>query len=105
MRLREHISALKTSRASAQRAIVEVNDSIHDDEENDNDGKMTGNGSRRSEAQLEQAVMMQELMAGKEELADLRAQVYLLEKEKVSQELRLADRTSVEAVLRGDGRA
>ena len=43
---------------------------------------------------LEMAVMQQELAAGREECADLRAKVYLLEKEKAAQELALGDRYS-----------
>ena len=41
---------------------------------------------------LEMAVLQQELMAGREECADLRAKVYLLEKEKGAQELAMGDR-------------
>ena len=41
---------------------------------------------------LEMAVLQQELMAGREESADLRAKVYLLEKEKGAQELAMGDR-------------
>ncbi len=52
------------------------------------------------QADLEHAVLHQELMALKEERADLKAKVYLLEKEKESQDLRLSDRMSVEMVLR-----
>ena len=42
----------------------------------------------------------QELMAGKEEIADLKAKVYLLDKEKAGLNMTLSDRLNVEAVLR-----
>ena len=45
------------------------------------------------------AVMQQELAAGREECADLRAKVYLLEKEKAAQELALGDRYSANRFL------
>lgn len=50
---------------------------------------------------MEAAVLQQELMAGREERADLRARIYLLEKEKSNADLMLADRVSLEQVLRG----
>lgn len=49
---------------------------------------------------LEAAILQQELMASREERADLRAKVYLLEKEKASLDLHLADKVSMEQVLR-----
>ncbi len=49
---------------------------------------------------LELAVAQQELMAGREENADLRAKVYLLEREKAGRELALADRANLEKMLR-----
>ena len=41
---------------------------------------------------LELAVLQQEVSAGREEVADLRAKVYLLEKEKGAMELAMGDR-------------
>ena len=72
VRLREHISALKSARASAQRAIVEVEEVNHDHEEVVAPPTREPEGSA---ARLEQAVLMQELMAGREERADFKAQV------------------------------
>ena len=54
----------------------------------------------QQQADLELAVMQQELMSSREEKADLRAKVYLLEKEKSGQDLALADRVAVEQTLR-----
>ena len=51
-----------------------------------------GNKSGGVVVDLEMAVLQQELMAGREESADLRAKVYLLEKEKGAQELAMGDR-------------
>lgn len=45
------------------------------------------------------AVMQQELAAGREECADLRAKVYLLEKEKAAQEHALGDRYSAAPLM------
>lgn len=49
---------------------------------------------------LETAVLMQELMAMKEERAELRAQMFLMEKEKESLELRLQSHESQEEAYR-----
>lgn len=58
-------------------------------------------GNRKGlHADLEEAVSRQELLAGKEEIADLRAKVYLLEKEKSSLELSMEDRHSIESILK-----
>uniref|UniRef100_A0ACB8ER01 Uncharacterized protein n=1 Tax=Sphaerodactylus townsendi TaxID=933632 RepID=A0ACB8ER01_9SAUR len=45
---------------------------------------------------LENAVLMQELMSMKEEMAELKAQLYLLEKEKKALELKLSSREAQE---------
>ena len=55
---------------------------------------------QQQQLDLETAVLHQELMGSKEEIADLRAKVYVLEKEKSGQELMLSDRVSVEQILR-----
>ena len=44
---------------------------------------------------LELAVLQQEVSAGREEVADLRAKVYLLEKEKGAMELAMGDRWAI----------
>jgi BMFP domain-containing protein YqiC len=99
--LREHISSLKTIRSSIQNSIVEL-EPLHNDPDlqiSGRDAKSSSRGSSQT-VDLEMAVVHQELMAGREENADLRAKVYLLEKEKSSQELTLSDRLSLEKMLR-----
>lgn len=97
-RLKDHISALKTVRASVQNSVVET-EPLHSnpDLSSPNCGKKNNNSDQ---VDLELAVIQQELMAGREEKADLRAKVYLLEKEKASQDLAISDRISLEHVLR-----
>lgn len=102
-RLRDHISYLKTVRSSIQGSIAEL-EPLHNDPDIP---KSLSSGSRQGSSQskynqldLEQAVLQQELMAGREDRADLRAKVYLLEKEKANQELMLADRVNIEQMLR-----
>ena len=99
-RLRDHISSLKTIRSSIQSSIVEL-EPLHADP----DVRSCSEGSRslpRNEVSkqldLEAAVLQQELMANSEEMTDLRAKVYLLDKEKAAQELLLSDRISMEQI-------
>ncbi len=76
MRLREQISALKAAWAVAQRAMVEVEEVNGEEEEVEGQGRGRGQGHpRQDQARLEEAVLVQELMAAKEEKADLKAQV------------------------------
>ena len=96
-RLRDHISYLKTIRSSIQGSIAEL-EPLHNDPDIPKALSSTRQGSQQLD--LEQAVLQQELMAGREERADLRAKVYLLEKEKANQELMLADRVNIEQMLR-----
>ncbi|XP_076323234.1 colorectal mutant cancer protein-like isoform X2 [Tachypleus tridentatus] len=90
-RLRDYIHQLKTERSAVKTTVVEL-ESVHID---------TGcrEPSTLMDSQkldLENAVLMQELMAVKEEKAELKAQVYLLEKEKGALELRLSSHEAQE---------
>ena len=99
-RLRESISQLKTIRASIQSTLVEV-ESIHS--ETSTSATLLASAKSKSrirQLEIEEAVMRQELMASREEKADLRAKVYLLEKEKTGLKMILQDRDCMEEVLR-----
>nr|XP_022311817.1 colorectal mutant cancer protein-like isoform X1 [Crassostrea virginica] len=92
-KLREYIHQLKAERASIKSTVMEL-ESLHADT-----AAITAETPRHAEAcrlDLENAVLMQELMAMKEEKAELRAQNYLLEKEKNALELRLSGKESRE---------
>ncbi|TRY69370.1 hypothetical protein TCAL_03782 [Tigriopus californicus] len=105
-RLRDHISSLKSIRASIQNSIVELEPLHHDPDLPLLTTSSSGTSTRRtlkeskSHVDLEHAVLQQELMASREEKADLRAKVYLLEKEKTNMDLIMADRISIEQMLR-----
>ncbi len=58
-----------------------------------------GNGPRTA-ADLETAVLVQELMAMREEKSDLRAQAYLLEREKRALELVINSQQAQESALK-----
>jgi len=77
-RLREHIGHLKVGRAQVQGTVMELESWVREESEA-REGEVRGSTMA---AELEAAVLVQELMAGREERADLRAKVYLLEKEK-----------------------
>lgn len=105
-RLRDHISSLKSIRASIQNSVVELEPLHHDPDLPLLTASSSGTSTRKalkeskSQADLEHAVLQQELMASREEKADLRAKVYLLEKEKTNMDLIMADRISIEQMLR-----
>ncbi|XP_035209833.1 colorectal mutant cancer protein-like isoform X2 [Stegodyphus dumicola] len=90
-RLREYIVQLKNDRAAVRTTVVEL-ESIHVDPINKDPPTIID----AQKLDLENAVLMQELMAMKEEKAELKAQVYLLEKEKTSLELQLSSREAQE---------
>ncbi|KAJ8311750.1 hypothetical protein KUTeg_011105 [Tegillarca granosa] len=90
-RLKEYIQHLKNERSSVKQTIMEL-ESVHIDQECIEPSKNVD----VQRIDLENAVLMQELMAIKEEKAELRAQNYLLEKEKRSLELRLSGKESQE---------
>ncbi|CAL1548279.1 unnamed protein product [Lymnaea stagnalis] len=95
VRLRDHIQQLKSERAAVRTTVLEL-ESVHVD-------PVTNEPRRRIEAQrldLENAVLVQELMAVKEEKAELKARSYLLEKEKRALELRLSGKETQEQAFR-----
>merc|ERR1719458_1462378 len=101
-RLREHIGRLKVLRAQVQGTVMEL-ESVHALMLREGEKKEKENIEERrvgSAAELETAVLVQELMAGREERADLRAQVYLLQKEKGLLETSRAGWEAQERVLR-----
>ncbi|XP_005097587.2 colorectal mutant cancer protein [Aplysia californica] len=95
LRLREHIQQLKTERSAVRTTVMEL-ESAHVD-------PLALEPRGRVEAQrldLENAVLVQELMAVKEEKAELKARSYLLEKEKRALELRLSGKETQETAYR-----
>ncbi|XP_044302017.1 colorectal mutant cancer protein isoform X1 [Varanus komodoensis] len=90
-RLKDYIQQLKNDRAAVKLTMLEL-ESIHIDPLS-YDAKPRGDSQRLD---LENAVLMQELMAMKEEMAELKAQLYLLEKEKKALELKLSSREAQE---------
>lgn len=80
-RLREHLVQLREERAALRATLLEL-ESVHIEPR----GASTLLDAHKLD--LENAVLMQELMAIKEEKAELKAQNYLLEKEKAALELR-----------------
>ncbi|CAC5416920.1 Colorectal mutant cancer protein [Mytilus coruscus] len=88
-RLREYIHRLTTDRAAIRLTVADL-ESIHVDPP----AMETRRDTQRFD--LENAVLMQELMAIKEEKAELKSHNYLLEKEKRSIELRLSGKEAQE---------
>lgn len=80
-RLREHLIQLREERTAVRATLLEL-ESVHVEPR----GATTLLDAHKLD--LENAVLMQELMAIKEEKAELKAQNYLLEKEKAALELR-----------------
>ncbi|XP_052412965.1 colorectal mutant cancer protein isoform X4 [Carassius gibelio] len=90
-RLKDYVQQLKNDRAAVKLTMLEL-ESVHIDPLN-YDLKPRADSHRLD---LENAVLMQELMAMKEEMAELKAQLYLLEKEKKALELKLSTREAQE---------
>ncbi|XP_067217257.1 colorectal mutant cancer protein isoform X3 [Linepithema humile] len=84
-RLRRHISRLKGERTMVRSTAVEL-ESVHAEPLN---SKNTISLAEARKLDLETAVLMQELMAMREDKAELRARVFLLEKERATIELKL----------------
>jgi len=98
MRLREHICQLKTIRATIQGTVVDLeplHNHVHATSTNIN-----STGLNSNQDQIENAVIKQELMASKEEIADLKAKIYVSDKEKTGLELTLQERRAMETMLR-----
>ncbi|KAJ9578304.1 hypothetical protein L9F63_005470, partial [Diploptera punctata] len=92
-RLRDHIGKLKTERSSVRATVVEL-ESCHAEP------LVSRQPISLAEARkldLETAVLMQELMAMREDKAELRARVYLLEKERSALELKLSSQEAHQA--------
>ncbi|XP_070545684.1 colorectal mutant cancer protein-like isoform X3 [Ptychodera flava] len=90
-RLKDYIQQLKNDRAAVRLTMLEL-ESVHID-------PLSHDIATRIDSQrldLENAVLMQELNAVKEEKAELKAQNYLLEKEKKAIELKLSTREAQE---------
>ncbi|XP_034948586.1 LOW QUALITY PROTEIN: colorectal mutant cancer protein [Chelonus insularis] len=87
-RLRRHISKLKNDRAMVRSTAVEL-ESVHVEPFN---SKNAISLAEARKLDLETAVLMQELMAMREDKAELRARVFLLEKERSNIELKLSAR-------------
>nr|CAD7402616.1 unnamed protein product [Timema poppensis] len=85
-RLRDHIGRLKTERSTVRATVVEL-ESCHVEPLA---VRHTISLAEARKLDLETAVLMQELMATREDKAELRARVYLLEKERASFELKLS---------------
>ncbi|XP_032829709.1 colorectal mutant cancer protein-like [Petromyzon marinus] len=90
-RLRDYAQQLRADCAAVTLTMLEL-ESVHLDALSC-DVKSRGDGSRLD---LENAVLMQELMAMKEEMAELKAQLYLVEKERKALELKLSTREAQE---------
>ena len=76
-RLREHICQLKTIRSTIQGTVLDL-EPFH----SRISSELKESTSKCSEEQLETAVLKQELMASREEMADLKAKIYVSEREK-----------------------
>ncbi|XP_076438920.1 colorectal mutant cancer protein-like isoform X2 [Babylonia areolata] len=105
-RLREYVLQLRGERAAVRATVMEL-EPLHVDPlwAGGPGGGCGGEGPGvrpldTTRLDLENAVLMQELMAMKEERAELKAAHYLLEKESRAQELRLAAHESTESAYR-----
>ncbi|TRY57209.1 hypothetical protein DNTS_003286 [Danionella cerebrum] len=98
-RLKDYIQQLKNDRAAVKLTVLEL-ESVHIDPDTQSHPNThqhpAGDAADTHRLDLENAVLMQELMAMKEELAELKAQLYLLEKEKKALELKLNTREAQE---------
>ncbi|XP_023711663.1 colorectal mutant cancer protein isoform X4 [Cryptotermes secundus] len=92
-RLRDHIGKLKTDRSSVRATVVEL-ESCHAEPLSTRQPMSLAEARKLD---LETAVLMQELMAMREDKAELRARVYLLEKERSALELKLSSQEAHQA--------
>ena len=92
IKLKEWINQLKASRGSIQATLIKDLESHHPEHDLRPIESKT--------ADLEIAVLVQELMAMREEKADLRAQVHLLEKEKKALDLIISSQQAQEHALK-----
>ncbi|XP_021332394.1 colorectal mutant cancer protein isoform X2 [Danio rerio] len=92
-RLKDYVQQLKNDRAAVKLTMLDL-ESVHIEPLSPELRTRGGGDAQRLD--LENAVLMQELMAMKEEMAELKAQLYLLEKEKKALELKLSSREAQE---------
>ena len=97
-KLRDYISKLKVAKSQVQNTVMEL-ESIHGRDDLCPPSS-SSTSPHHTTADLEMAVLVQELMAMREERADLRAKIYLLEKEKLGAELSLEQQLDKETLLR-----
>ena len=95
MRLKEYVQLLKTERSTVQTTVVEL-ESVTDVVEPFDDSNIES--GEKGSLDLETAVLLQELQALKEERAELKHRIYMLEKERKAMELKLS---SIEAQGQG----
>ena len=95
-RLRDYIQVLKTERSTVETMIMEV-ESVQDVFEPLDEANLeSADKVRHRNLDLESAVLLQELQALKEERAELKHKIYLLEKERHTLELKLSSREAQE---------
>ena len=103
-RIRECVGRLKLIRSSIQSTVVAL-ESLHSEFDDvppaaSSSGCSSIPSSLRSAADLEMAVLVQELMAMREDKADLKRQAYLLEREKKALELIINSQQAQETALK-----
>ena len=102
-RIREYVGQLKLIRSSIQSTVVGL-ESLHSEFDDvprpASSGSAYSPSSLRSAADLEMAVLVQELMAMREDKADLKRQAYLLEREKKALELIINSQQAQETALK-----
>lgn len=97
-RLRSYIKRLKTERGIYKGTVVEL-ESVHEYSDNPTDEGATLERAERTHElnmDIETAVILQEMQALKEERAELKHRIYLLEKEKRALELKMNSREAQE---------
>ena len=106
-RIRDYVGQLKLIRSSIQSTVVgleslhsEFNEVPHPSSSTSGGASASSPSSMRSAADLEMAVLVQELMAMREDKADLKRQAYLLEREKKALELIINSQQAQETALK-----
>lgn len=99
-RLRDYIKRLKTERRTYQGTVVDKLESVHQYCDPPTEGSVHSERSERAghdlNMDIETAVILQDMQALKEERAELKHRIYLLEKEKRALELKLNSREAQE---------
>lgn len=95
-RLKSHIQQLRSERSTVGLTVLEL-ESLHEDPQKPSGARDNMKlDANEAKLDLENAVLMQELMAFKEEKAELKAKNYLIEKEKKALELKINSRDAQE---------